>query len=50
MAHQPLILLSAQAPFSVDIARLALFLLPECSAPMTGAIIDHEQWAVGARD
>ena len=50
MAHQPLILLSAQAPFSVDVARLTLFLLSECSAPMTGAIIGHEQRAVGASD
>ena len=33
-----------------DVARLALFLLSECSAPMTGAIIDQEQWVVGARD
>jgi len=33
-----------------DVARLALFLLSDCSAPMTGAIIDQEQWVVGARD
>jgi NAD(P)-dependent dehydrogenase (short-subunit alcohol dehydrogenase family) len=28
-----------------DVARLALFLLSECSAPMTGAIVDQEQWS-----
>jgi NAD(P)-dependent dehydrogenase (short-subunit alcohol dehydrogenase family) len=33
-----------------DVARLALFLLSDCSAPMTGAIIDQEQWVVGSRD
>ena len=33
-----------------DVARLALFLLSECSAPMTGAIIDQEQWVIGGRD
>jgi NAD(P)-dependent dehydrogenase (short-subunit alcohol dehydrogenase family) len=33
-----------------DVARFALFLLSECSAPMTGAIIDQEQWVVGGRD
>jgi NAD(P)-dependent dehydrogenase (short-subunit alcohol dehydrogenase family) len=33
-----------------DVARLALFLLSDCSAPMTGAIIDQEQWVVGGRD
>jgi len=33
-----------------DVARLALFLLSDSSAPMTGAIIDQEQWVVGARD
>jgi NAD(P)-dependent dehydrogenase (short-subunit alcohol dehydrogenase family) len=33
-----------------DVARLVLFLLSDCSAPMTGAIIDQEQWVVGARD
>jgi NAD(P)-dependent dehydrogenase (short-subunit alcohol dehydrogenase family) len=33
-----------------DVARLTLFLLSDCSAPMTGAIIDQEQSVVGARD
>ena len=33
-----------------DIARLALFLLGDESFPMTGAVIDHEQWVVGVRD
>jgi NAD(P)-dependent dehydrogenase (short-subunit alcohol dehydrogenase family) len=33
-----------------DVARLALFLLSDCSEPMTGAIIDQEQWVIGARD
>jgi NAD(P)-dependent dehydrogenase (short-subunit alcohol dehydrogenase family) len=33
-----------------DVARLALFLLSDASSPMTGAIIDQEQWVVGARD
>jgi len=33
-----------------DVARLTLFLLSDCSSPMTGAIIDQEQWVVGARD
>ena len=33
-----------------DVARLALFLLSDCSAPTTGAIVDQEQWVVGARD
>jgi NAD(P)-dependent dehydrogenase (short-subunit alcohol dehydrogenase family) len=33
-----------------DIARLALFLLGDESFPMTGAVIDHEQWVIGVRD
>ncbi len=36
-------LLSAQ-----DIANLAVFLLSDASGPMTGALIDQEQWVVGA--
>jgi NAD(P)-dependent dehydrogenase (short-subunit alcohol dehydrogenase family) len=46
---------SAEQPFGRlldpdDVARLVLFLLSDCSAPMTGAIIDQEQWVVGAHD
>jgi NAD(P)-dependent dehydrogenase (short-subunit alcohol dehydrogenase family) len=46
---------SAEQPFghlltADDVARLALFLLSDSSAPMTGALIDQEQWVVGARD
>jgi NAD(P)-dependent dehydrogenase (short-subunit alcohol dehydrogenase family) len=46
---------AAQQPFGRlldpdDVARLVLFLLSDCSSPMTGAIIDQEQWVVGARD
>lgn len=46
---------AAQQPFGRllepdDVARLVLFLLSDCSFPMTGAIIDQEQWVVGARD
>ena len=33
-----------------DIARLAIFLLSKQSFPMTGSLIDQEQWVVGARD
>jgi NAD(P)-dependent dehydrogenase (short-subunit alcohol dehydrogenase family) len=33
-----------------DAARLALFLLSDCSAPITGAVIDQEQSVIGARD
>ncbi len=33
-----------------DVARLALFLLGDDSMPMTGALIDQEQFAVGVRD
>jgi NAD(P)-dependent dehydrogenase (short-subunit alcohol dehydrogenase family) len=33
-----------------DVARLTTFLLSEASAPMTGALIDQEQSAVGPRD
>ena len=31
-----------------DVARLALFLLADASEPMTGALIDQEQFVVGA--
>jgi NAD(P)-dependent dehydrogenase (short-subunit alcohol dehydrogenase family) len=45
---------AAEQPFvsltSDDVARLALCLLSDCSAPMTGALIDQEQWVIGARD
>jgi NAD(P)-dependent dehydrogenase (short-subunit alcohol dehydrogenase family) len=33
-----------------DVARLALFLLSDASIPMTGAVIDQEQWVIGPRD
>jgi NAD(P)-dependent dehydrogenase (short-subunit alcohol dehydrogenase family) len=33
-----------------DVARLALFLLSEESGVMTGAVIDQEQFVVGAWD
>ena len=33
-----------------DVARLALFLMSDASIPMTGALIDQEQWVVGAHD
>jgi len=33
-----------------DVARLAIFLLSPASEPMTGALIDQEQSAVGPRD
>ena len=38
-------LLSAQ-----DVGRLALFLLSDASFPMTGSIVDQEQWVNGVRD
>ena len=31
-----------------DVARLTLFLLSDVSIPMTGALIDQEQHAIGA--
>lgn len=35
--------------FSVnDIASLAVFLLSDAAGPMTGALIDQEQWVIGA--
>lgn len=36
-------LLSAQ-----EVANLAVFLLSDASGPMTGALIDQEQWVIGA--
>jgi NAD(P)-dependent dehydrogenase (short-subunit alcohol dehydrogenase family) len=33
---------------SEEAARLAVFLLSDASAPMTGVILDLEQWVVGA--
>ena len=33
-----------------DVARLTHFLLSPASEPMTGALIDQEQWAIGPRD
>jgi NAD(P)-dependent dehydrogenase (short-subunit alcohol dehydrogenase family) len=33
---------------AADVANLALFLLSDAAGPMTGAIIDQEQWVVGA--
>ncbi|TIQ90485.1 MAG: SDR family oxidoreductase, partial [Mesorhizobium sp.] len=31
-----------------EVANLAVFLLSDASGPMTGALIDQEQWVVGA--
>jgi len=31
-----------------EVANLAVFLLSEASGPMTGALVDQEQWVVGA--
>ena len=33
-----------------DVARLAIFLLSEESGVMTGAVIDQEQFVIGAWD
>lgn len=33
-----------------DVARLALFLLSGAGGPMTGAVIDQEQWVTGSRE
>jgi NAD(P)-dependent dehydrogenase (short-subunit alcohol dehydrogenase family) len=46
---------AAQQPFGrlltpEDVARLTIFLLSPASEPMTGALIDQEQAAVGPRD
>ena len=45
---------AAQQPFGrllqpEEIARLALFLLSDAAGPMTGALIDQEQWVAGSR-
>jgi NAD(P)-dependent dehydrogenase (short-subunit alcohol dehydrogenase family) len=45
---------AAQQPFgrllrSEEIARLAVFLLSDAAGPMTGALIDQEQWVAGSR-
>lgn len=32
-----------------DVARLAIFLLSDASLPMTGALIDQEQWVIGGK-
>jgi len=44
----------AQQPFGrlvkpEDVARLALFLLSGAGGPMTGALIDQDQWVTGAK-
>ncbi|WP_457939925.1 SDR family oxidoreductase [Mesorhizobium sp. 10J20-29] len=44
---------SASQPFGClftaeNVARLAVFLLSDAAGPMTGALIDQEQWVVGA--
>ena len=33
---------------AADVARLAVFLASDAAGPMTGALIDQEQWVVGA--
>jgi NAD(P)-dependent dehydrogenase (short-subunit alcohol dehydrogenase family) len=33
-----------------DVARLALFLLGDASFPMTGSLVDQEQWVLSVRD
>lgn len=33
-----------------DVARLALFLLGDASFPMTGSLVDQEQWVISIRD
>ena len=30
-----------------DVANLAIFLLSDAGGPMTGALVDQEQWVVG---
>jgi NAD(P)-dependent dehydrogenase (short-subunit alcohol dehydrogenase family) len=45
---------AAQQPFgrllqAEEIARLAVFLLSDAAGPMTGALIDQEQWVAGSR-
>lgn len=44
----------AEQPFgrllsAEEVANLTLFLLSDASGPMTGALIDQEQWVVGSR-
>lgn len=44
---------NASSPFgrlfsAQDVANLAVFLLSDAAGPMTGALIDQEQWVVGA--
>lgn len=46
---------ASQQPFgrllsAEDVARLTLFLLSDSSAPMTGALVDQEQWVMGPKD
>jgi enoyl-[acyl-carrier-protein] reductase (NADH) len=31
-----------------EVANLAVFLLSDASGPMTGALVDQEQWVLGA--
>ena len=33
-----------------DVARLAIFLLSDASLPMTGSLIDQEQWVIGGKN
>jgi NAD(P)-dependent dehydrogenase (short-subunit alcohol dehydrogenase family) len=45
---------SASLPFGrlfapEEVANLAVFLLSDAAGPMTGALIDQEQWVVGAK-
>jgi NAD(P)-dependent dehydrogenase (short-subunit alcohol dehydrogenase family) len=45
---------AAQQPFGrllepEDIARLAIFLLSDAAGPMTGSLVDQEQWVAGSR-
>ena len=45
---------SAPQPFGrlfapEEVANLAVFLLSDAAGPMTGALIDQEQWVVGAK-
>ena len=34
---------------SDDVARLVIFLLSDASLPMTGSLIDQEQWVIGGK-
>jgi NAD(P)-dependent dehydrogenase (short-subunit alcohol dehydrogenase family) len=45
---------AAQQPFgrllqAEEVARLAVFLLSDAAGPMTGALVDQEQWVAGSR-